>query len=195
MPWTDRVYGVGTSESNRAEAVERSCPDRTPIDLLGWSWRMSSAGGGPSSRGGRGFEPRRPLPGGLRRGGRVARQRPAKPCTAVQFRSPPLVRFPSGRLAQRESASLTRKRSEVQILQRPQLFVILLALQKLTEVDTPTYRRVGGPSMPPPLVPIGPMTPGGLGPAAPGVVGVEDDPVPAGRASTAARQASILLGR
>ncbi len=44
--------------------------------------------------------------------GRVVRQRPAKPCTRVRFPSPP----PSfqARLAQRESASLTRKRSLVQ---------------------------------------------------------------------------------
>jgi hypothetical protein len=61
-------------------------------------------------------------PGPLsRRGGRVVRQRPAKPRTPVQFRSPPLGTIPrTGRLAQGESASLTRKRSEVQILQRPQ---------------------------------------------------------------------------
>ena len=45
--------------------------------------------------------------------GRVVRQRPAKPCTRVRFPSPPPMRFPA-RLAQRESASLTRKRSLVQ---------------------------------------------------------------------------------
>ena len=45
--------------------------------------------------------------------GRVVRQRPAKPCTRVRFPSPPPTRFPA-RLAQRESASLTRKRSLVQ---------------------------------------------------------------------------------
>jgi hypothetical protein len=44
--------------------------------------------------------------------GRVVRQRPAKPCTRVRFPSPP-PRF-QARLAQRESASLTRKRSLVQ---------------------------------------------------------------------------------
>ena len=42
------------------------------------------------------------------------RQGPAKPCTRVRFPLPP-----RGRLAQRESASLTRKRSQVQILYRP----------------------------------------------------------------------------
>jgi hypothetical protein len=42
------------------------------------------------------------------------RQGPAKPCTRVRFPLPP-----RGRLAQRESASLTRKRPQVQILYRP----------------------------------------------------------------------------
>ncbi len=59
----------------------------------------------------------------LRRGGRVVRQWPAKPRTPVRFRSPPRICGGSiaalGRLAQGESASLTRKRSEVQILYRP----------------------------------------------------------------------------
>ena len=45
--------------------------------------------------------------------GRVVRQRPAKPCTRVRFPSPP-PRWTPARLAQRESASLTRKRSLVQ---------------------------------------------------------------------------------
>ena len=45
--------------------------------------------------------------------GRVVRQRPAKPCTRVRFPSPPPRSTPA-RLAQRESASLTRKRSLVQ---------------------------------------------------------------------------------
>lgn len=45
--------------------------------------------------------------------GRVVRQRPAKPCTRVRFPSPPPKLLPA-RLAQRESASLTRKRSLVQ---------------------------------------------------------------------------------
>src|SRR6202000_205152 len=44
--------------------------------------------------------------------GRVVRQRPAKPCTRVRFPSPPPIFFPA-RLAQRESASLTRKWSLV----------------------------------------------------------------------------------
>ena len=58
----------------------------------------------------------------VRRGGRVVRQGPAKPRTPVRFRSPPrtatgrLIQSHRGRLAQWESASLTRKRSEVQIL-------------------------------------------------------------------------------
>src|SRR6185437_10300752 len=42
------------------------------------------------------------------------RQGPAKPCTRVRFPLPP-----RGRLAQRESASLTRKRSLVQSQYRP----------------------------------------------------------------------------
>jgi hypothetical protein len=45
--------------------------------------------------------------------GRVVRQRPAKPCTRVRFPSPP-PSMTKARLAQRESASLTRKRSLVQ---------------------------------------------------------------------------------
>jgi hypothetical protein len=45
--------------------------------------------------------------------GRVVRQRPAKPCTRVRFPSPPPT-VCLARLAQRESASLTRKRSLVQ---------------------------------------------------------------------------------
>jgi hypothetical protein len=58
------------------------------------------------------------LASSTRRGGRVVRQRPAKPRTPVQFRSPPRAGTMAGlgRLAQGESASLTRKRSEVQIL-------------------------------------------------------------------------------
>jgi len=46
--------------------------------------------------------------------GRVVRQRPAKPCTRVRFPSPPPDLVSPARLAQRESASLTRKRSLVQ---------------------------------------------------------------------------------
>ena len=49
----------------------------------------------------------------LRWNGRVVRQRSAKPCTRVQFPFPPLIKN-IARLAQRESASLTRKRSLVQ---------------------------------------------------------------------------------
>ncbi len=66
---------------------------------------------------GRGFESRHPLegqPGPGWRCGRVVRQRPAKPCTRVRFPSPPLKKANHARLAQRESASLTRKRSLVQ---------------------------------------------------------------------------------
>ena len=57
--------------------------------------------------------------------GRVVRQRPAKPCTRVRFPSPP----PSfqARLAQRESASLTRKRSLVQSQYRAPQFVQMRA--------------------------------------------------------------------
>ena len=46
----------------------------------------------------------------------MVRQRSAKPCTRVRFPFPPLVRIflTQARLAQRESASLTRKRSLVQ---------------------------------------------------------------------------------
>lgn len=68
---------------------------------------------------GRGFESRHPLgrckwhqP--QRWSGRVVRQRPAKPCTRVRFPSPPPFLLTRARLAQRESASLTRKRSLVQ---------------------------------------------------------------------------------
>jgi hypothetical protein len=42
------------------------------------------------------------------------RQRPAKPCTRVRLPSPPPLLRTRARLAQRESASLTRKRSLVQ---------------------------------------------------------------------------------
>ncbi len=54
--------------------------------------------------------------------GRVVRQRPAKPCTRVRFPSPP-PRRTLARLAQRESASLTRKRSLVQSQYRAPRFV------------------------------------------------------------------------
>ena len=56
------------------------------------------------------------LPGGSACGGMAEwfRQGPAKPCTRVRFPLPP-----RGRLAQRESASLTRKRSLVQSQYRP----------------------------------------------------------------------------
>jgi hypothetical protein len=50
------------------------------------------------------------------------RQRPAKPCTRVRFPSPPLF-LDRARLAQRESASLTRKRSLVQSQYRAPQFV------------------------------------------------------------------------
>lgn len=53
------------------------------------------------------------------------RQRPAKPCTRVRFPSPPPDLIPPARLAQRESASLTRKRSLVQSQYRaPQYFMV-----------------------------------------------------------------------
>ena len=48
--------------------------------------------------------------------GREARQRPAKPCTRVRIPYPPRN---NGRLAQRERASLTRKRSLVRSQYRP----------------------------------------------------------------------------
>ena len=75
---------------------------------------------------GRGFESRHPLEGATgirpqRWSGRVVRQRPAKPCTRVRFPSPPPSSNPA-RLAQRESASLTRKRSLVQSQYRAQRF-------------------------------------------------------------------------
>jgi hypothetical protein len=54
--------------------------------------------------------------------GRVVRQRPAKPCTRVRFPSPPPILRPA-RLAQRESASLTRKRSLVQSQYRAPQFM------------------------------------------------------------------------
>ena len=57
-----------------------------------------------------------PAPRGSACGGMAEwlRQGPAKPCTRVRFPLPP-----RGRLAQRESASLTRKRSLVQSQYRP----------------------------------------------------------------------------
>ena len=54
--------------------------------------------------------------------GRVVRQRPAKPCTRVRFPSPPPSSTPA-RLAQRESASLTRKRSLVQSQYRAPVYM------------------------------------------------------------------------
>ena len=107
--------------------------------------RGSAGRASPCQGEGRGFESRRPLGGAGRRlakfattpdclggsagtsarspsrraaGGGMAewlRQGPAKPCTRVRFPLPP-----RGRLAQRESASLTRKRSLVQSQYRPQ---------------------------------------------------------------------------
>ena len=53
----------------------------------------------------------------------MARQRPAKPCTRVRFPSPPLFFLKPARLAQRESASLTRKRSLVRSQYRAPLNV------------------------------------------------------------------------
>src|SRR6266567_608140 len=111
--------------------------------------RGSAGRASPCQGEGRGFESRRPLGGAGRRlkaacctdvcstarqsarlcrhlgapasrqaaGGGMAewhRQGPAKPCTRVRFPLPP-----RGRLAQRESASLTRKRSLVQSQYRP----------------------------------------------------------------------------
>ena len=53
----------------------------------------------------------------------MVRQRPAKPCTRVRFPSPPPRFVSPARLAQRESASLTRKRSLVQSQYRAPQFV------------------------------------------------------------------------
>jgi hypothetical protein len=77
---------------------------------------------------GRGFESRHPLGRcnwhqSQRWSGRVVRQRPAKPCTRVRFPSPPPALDSPARLAQRESASLTRKRSLVQSQYRAPQFV------------------------------------------------------------------------
>src|SRR5690348_12016718 len=55
------------------------------------------------------------------------RQGPAKPCTRVRFPLPP-----RGRLAQRESASLTRKRPLVQSQYRPREFLQVSRLQVVT---------------------------------------------------------------
>src|SRR3954468_550318 len=63
--------------------------------------------------------PRLVVRGHARWSGREARQRPAKPCTRVQIPSPPRHQE-RGRLAQRERASLTRKRSLVRSQYRPQ---------------------------------------------------------------------------
>jgi hypothetical protein len=102
--------------------------------------RSAAGSASPCQGEGRGFESRRPLggagsrpqcagqhgssvsrvPGAGTPGGGVAewlRQGPAKPCTRVRFPSPP--RKVPGPLAQWESASLTRKRSLVQIQYGP----------------------------------------------------------------------------
>jgi hypothetical protein len=99
--------------SRRSAARGRSSVQRVRLSSSGTvvseSWRRLAAA-------------RRCRAHAFRRGGRVVRQGPAKPRTPVRFRSPPRVAFEpliqsqNGRLAQRESASLTRKRSEVQIL-------------------------------------------------------------------------------
>ncbi len=86
-------------------------------------WRSGSAS--PCQGEGRGFESRLPLgeafyTGSPRWSGREARQRPAKPCTRVQIPSPPRW-WLQGRLAQRERASLTRKRSLVRSQYRPRV--------------------------------------------------------------------------
>ena len=60
-------------------------------------------------------------------------------------RLPPLVASP-GRLAQRESASLTRKRSQVQILYRPPVNTPSLALED--QVPGPTVCRASGAASP-----------------------------------------------
>jgi hypothetical protein len=114
-PGVGRVGGVGPVASGRSAAGSAS----------------------PCQGEGRGFESRRPLGGAgsrlaCRRSARLfgtgpaprgsacggmaewLRQGPAKPCTRVRFPLPP-----RGRLAQRESASLTRKRSLVQSQYRP----------------------------------------------------------------------------
>src|SRR6266852_5529848 len=64
--------------------------------------------------------PGRPAPSRAGCGGMAEwlRQGPAKPCTRVRFPLPP-----RGRLAQRESASLTRKRPLVQSQYRPPEFL------------------------------------------------------------------------
>jgi hypothetical protein len=103
----------------------------------GASGRSAAGSASPCQGEGRGFESRRPLGGAgsrlaCRRSARLfgtgpaprgsacggmaewLRQGPAKPCTRVRFPLPP-----RGRLAQRESASLTRKRSLVQSQYRP----------------------------------------------------------------------------
>src|SRR6266699_1816424 len=110
-------------------------PPRLGGDVRTWLSGRAS----PCHGEGRGFESRHPLGGAGRRlasrrsarlfgtlallprwehaGGGMAewlRQGPAKPCTRVRFPLPP-----RGRLAQRESTSLTRKGSQVQILYRP----------------------------------------------------------------------------
>src|SRR6266487_5803025 len=112
-----------------------------PPALVGDTCGRGSVGRASPCQGeGRGFESRRPLggagsrlacrrsarlfwhlgrspPSGYLTGGGMAewlRQGPAKPCTRVRFPLPP-----RGRLAQRESTSLTRKGSQVQILYRP----------------------------------------------------------------------------
>ncbi len=110
---------------------------------VGARGRSAAGSASPCQGEGRGFESRRPLGGAgsrlaCRRSARLfgtgpaprgsacggmaewLRQGPAKPCTRVRFPLPP-----RGRLAQRESASLTRKRSLVQSQYRPPVQLLI----------------------------------------------------------------------
>ena len=122
------LFGQNKQERRHWRARVRDLCGRAQVDYRRASHRAtispvargcSAVGSASPCQGeGRGFESRHPLEGAnwhqpQRWSGRVVRQRPAKPCTRVRFPSPPQF-FDPARLAQRESASLTRKRSLVQ---------------------------------------------------------------------------------
>jgi hypothetical protein len=129
----DTEFELG-GESAKVQHVARTRTARKRAERRTETTRMWLSGRASPCQGeGRGFESRHPLGRGSQVGprltrwsGREARQRPAKPCTRVQIPSPPhnavrtgstdsvLICCRPARLAQRESASLTRKRSLVQ---------------------------------------------------------------------------------
>ena len=138
VPRRARGEFAGPAGSARVSERARSWPAVRRLAPAGSMRTWLSGRASPCQGEGRGFESRRPLgvPGAVSRADVVStalrypgrlpwrespggmaewlRQGPAKPCTRVRFPLPP-----RGRLAQRESASLTRKRSLVQIQYRP----------------------------------------------------------------------------